>query len=119
MSRKDRLAVLLRKATIAQRLARCMEKGALSVADLSTFCCVAYPTMRAWVSGREPRLARRRVLEAALSKLEMAIEKGTGLPVPFEMSQHRRPAYMGELRARILPEHPATRKPRASLRDNL
>jgi hypothetical protein len=95
---------------------RAMDQGALSVADLSVWFCQPYPTLRAWVHGRQPRSAKARQLEAALAKLEQAIEKGTGLPVPFTLSQHRRPAYMGELRAKLFPGDPSTRKPRVALR---
>ena len=105
--------------TIAQRLVRCMDAGALSVADLAVWMNVAYPTMRAWVQGRVPRSARARQLELSLAKLERAIDRGTGLPVPMELSQHKRPAYMGALRAKILGPHLAARRARSSLRSGL
>jgi len=95
--------------TFQQRLRWCQENGALSVADLSVWFQVAYPTVRAWCQGRIPRNARQSQFGFALAMLESAIREGHGLPIPFELSQHKRPEYVRALRDRFSRTHPTSR----------
>lgn len=72
------------KPTLKERLERIRREGNLTVADLSRWFSVPYPTMRCWTRGTIPAggLGDRENLETVVSNLERKIAKGRGFPVP-------------------------------------
>jgi hypothetical protein len=71
--------------TFGERLQAVMQKGNLTIADLSRWFERPYPTVRGWKDGQfEPGGAPLDIamVLALLTKLEMQIRRKEGFPVP-------------------------------------
>ena len=70
----------------------------MAVADLKIWFNRPYPTVRNWVLiGAAPYGPRGESMLAMLGKLETAIKKKQGFPVPADISHFDRPAYIKKL----------------------
>ena len=80
--------------TLQQRIDACLEKGALSVADIALWLDLPYPTVKSYRQGTTPQAARQRQIEQRLSWLESAIRTDPRLPVPLSVRARERKAYL-------------------------
>ena len=87
--------------TFQGRLRACLEAGNLTVSDLARWFNRPDPTVRGWVrDGIAPSGPARDMSElmSALTRLEIAIRRKEGFPVP-RMSQRARRDYIEGLRS--------------------
>jgi hypothetical protein len=88
-------------STVAERLAKVLIAGNLTVSDLARWFERPRPTVQDWVNGTEPwgaPLDRARV-EQQLQKLEQMIHSRTGFPVPMSISRAERIDYIARVRS--------------------
>ena len=83
------------------RLDQAKSRGDFTTADLANWFGRPYHTVWFWVNkDRQPRGSKgqRKLMVDRLELLEKAISKKRGLPVPVELNQFERPAYIEKLR---------------------
>lgn len=83
---------------ISDRLAACLKKGNLTVADLARWFARPDPTVREWVKGgtvNGPPGDLESIL-VRLRRMEELIKKGKLFPVP-QISKRARPAYIKDI----------------------
>ncbi len=84
------------------RLKRCLELGRMAKADLAAWFDRPYATVHYWISGRtKPGPLLLHDITTRMLLLEKTLKKRDGFPVPFELKQQDRGAYIRAIYARV------------------
>ncbi len=82
--------------TFSERLTFCLDKGKLTLSDLSHWMGKGSPTIRTWIKGRTPMPYYREEAENRLSSLEEAIVDKSPL-IPLNISFRERSSVLKEI----------------------